>query len=30
LLIIDTDTTSRRFAQEMHWNEAYHHAGPRR
>ena len=30
LLIIDKDTTSRRFAQEMHWNEAYHHAGARR
>ena len=30
LLIIDKDTTSRRFAQEMHWNEAYQHAGLRR
>jgi L-arabinose isomerase len=30
LLIIDEDTTPRRFQQEIHWNDAYHHLGHRR
>jgi len=24
LALIDTDTTTRRFAQELRWNQAYH------
>jgi L-arabinose isomerase len=30
LLIIDEDTTPRRFEQEIRWNEAYHKLGYRR
>jgi L-arabinose isomerase len=30
LLIIDEDTTPRRFQQEIQWNEAYHNPGHRR
>ena len=30
LLIIDEDTNSWRFEQEIRWNEAYHDSGHRR
>ncbi len=25
LLVIDDDTTTRRFARELRWNQVYHH-----